>query len=87
MFLLYVLLCVCVSLCMAVSDSGRVKVLLSPPCLARPKMKQGHCWGCRTYGRMSHTFLVLCSIERTEKKHCYVLKTLKIDTLNMFYII
>lgn len=69
---------VCAFLCMAVCESGRANVLLSPPCLTRLKQKQGHCRGWRTYGRMSHKFLVLSCIERTDdEKHRYVLRILE----------
>lgn len=58
----------------SMSESGRANVLLSAPCLSRLMLKQGHCWGCRTYGRMSHTFPVLCCVGRKEEKYDYVLE-------------
>lgn len=73
-------MCVCVFLCAAVWKSGRGTVLLSPPCL-RLRLKQGHCRGWRTYGWMSHTFLVSWRVERTDEKHRCVLKIHNIRTL------
>lgn len=67
------------------SESGRANVLLSAPCLSRLMLKQGHCWGCRTYGRMSHTFPVLCCVGRKEEKYDYVLEELYFP--NLAYVV
>lgn len=80
---LHLSVCVCVVLlhgCFWVWQS----VLLSAPCLTRLKQKQGHCWGWRTYGWMSHTFLAWRSTVRTGEQHHYVPEIWESTNFQMF---